>query len=79
MTTTEKVWGIHLARGRFVVRARSQKAAVDLINQAGERNLTLYFFREYASETGNTTDLAAATEPGVWRETETGLERVEVR
>lgn len=54
-----KVWGISLGRNRSIVAAPNQKAA------AAALDISLYLFRQYASDTGNDEELALATaEPG---------------
>lgn len=70
MPRAEKVWGLRIQdRGqdaRLIVRATSQKKALELLHQAGYRNISLGYFRDYGSITGNKQELAAATETGVW-------------
>lgn len=61
---------MHTQDGRAVVRAASQRAAVDLLHRAGYSDITLYQFRTYSSLTRNRTELAVAKEPGVWVSTD---------
>lgn len=77
-----KVWNIHLGRDRLVIVAKSQKRAVELLNERFKR-YSLYSFRIYASETGNDTQLALAEHgEGVWievgRDYSNEYERLEV-
>ena len=44
---------------RYIVAARSQKAACEALNVAG-LPLSLYAFREYGRETGNDTEIELA-------------------
>jgi hypothetical protein len=50
--------------------AKSQKDAVAALVAVGVSNMTLHHFRQFASDTGNETELETATEPGVvwWEE-----------
>lgn len=62
-----KVWGVQVREGRLIVRASSQKRAVELLRVAGKASMSLHFFRSYAVEIrSNDQDLAAASEDGVW-------------
>lgn len=70
MKWTLKRWGggvsIKGTHVRIVVAEYTQKAAVVRLKALGF-NVSLYHFREYFSETGNQTELIAASRPGVWR------------
>lgn len=78
-----KVWGVtlqayqslvipgcknHQRQVRVIVCAKSQKRAVELINNTRfGRHITLGFFRTYGSETGNEIQLRTANNTeGVW-------------
>lgn len=80
-----KVWGFYAGSPsrRILVAASSQKAAVEQLHQAGMRDITVGFLRQYAALTGNRDELATATEPGVWRYLDesrrAGIERLEAR
>jgi hypothetical protein len=68
--TTEKVWGVVITPNpdwgattrqvRVIVAARSQKAAVEALQEAGAR-VTVGFLRTYGAVTGNATEVAVAT------------------
>ena len=63
-----KVWSLNAGNDHLVIVARSQKRAVELLQ---ERNRLWYLssFRNYAGETGNEKQLALAEHgEGVWIE-----------
>lgn len=51
---------------RTIVRAKSQAQACRLLEEAGTGGVSLYQFRNWWTETGNSVEVETATEQGVW-------------
>lgn len=61
-----KVWGGSLdGMRRTIVCAPTKKRAVELLRSNGPI-LSMHYFNDYWSETGNCEELAVATTEGVW-------------
>lgn len=64
-----KVWGsletIHGKTNRMIVCAKNQKEAIEILKKA-RYPVSLYYFRQYFSQTLNKEELSVASEPGVW-------------
>jgi hypothetical protein len=53
-------------QARFIVAARSRKAAVEAFQECGYRNMTNHFLTMYGAVSGNPTEIEVATaDPGV--------------
>jgi len=49
---------------RTIVGAYTKKQAVELLDKVS--NISMYHFNDYWCETGNSVELATATEVGIW-------------
>lgn len=62
-----KVWGHIMCGHRVIVAARTKREALKRL-QEKYRGISGYYFRGWWGETRNDAELAAATEPGIWRQ-----------
>jgi len=62
------------AEARVIVRAASQRRAVEMLNESKliGGNITLGGFRDYWSKTGNAKELATGDKEGIWYATRSG-------